>query len=154
MQIIAPVVPELSDFNSFKSRVPLSTRIDLHHLIVCPRRGSLIAGASDDRTLFRRVDSVIAGQARQGLQFDHDGSVHVRLARAQALVMFGKARDALAVFATLEKCDLASANPASSALRWRVRALVRPASMADGRWPSGSEPIAGDVTDGEAVLTW
>ena len=34
---------------------------------------------------------------------------------------------------------------------WRVRALVRPASMAGGRWPSGSEPIAGDVTDGETV---
>ena len=35
---------------------------------------------------------------------------------------------------------------------WHVRALVRPASMADGRWPSGAEPICGDLTDGEALI--
>ncbi len=34
---------------------------------------------------------------------------------------------------------------------WRVRALVRPASMAGGRWPSGAEPCVGDLTDRAAV---
>ncbi len=35
---------------------------------------------------------------------------------------------------------------------WRVRALVRPASMAGGRWPSGAEPFPGDLLDPAAVL--
>lgn len=34
---------------------------------------------------------------------------------------------------------------------WHVRALVRPASMAGGRWPSGAEPVCGDLTDDESV---
>jgi dihydroflavonol-4-reductase len=34
---------------------------------------------------------------------------------------------------------------------WRVRALVRPESMAAGRWPAGAEPVAGDVRDRAAL---
>lgn len=82
-----------------------------------------LAGARRDLELFRRVEAVIVDQARVGLYFDHDGSVHVRLARAQALVMMGRAMDALAVLDTLVKCDLVSSNPSSAVLRWRVRAL-------------------------------
>jgi dihydroflavonol-4-reductase len=34
---------------------------------------------------------------------------------------------------------------------WRVRALVRPASMAERRWPAGAEPVPGDLLDRDAV---
>lgn len=34
---------------------------------------------------------------------------------------------------------------------WSVRALVRPASLGEGRWPSGAEPVPGDVLDRHAV---
>ena len=30
---------------------------------------------------------------------------------------------------------------------WGVRALVRPASLADRRWPAGAEPVEGDLRD-------
>lgn len=35
---------------------------------------------------------------------------------------------------------------------WTVRALVRPASMGDRRWPSEAEPVPGDVLDRTAVV--
>lgn len=34
---------------------------------------------------------------------------------------------------------------------WRVRALVREASMPDARWPAGAEPVPGDLCDARAV---
>ena len=35
---------------------------------------------------------------------------------------------------------------------WSVRALVRPASLADRRWPAGAEPVSGDLLDRRSVL--
>jgi dihydroflavonol-4-reductase len=35
---------------------------------------------------------------------------------------------------------------------WEVRALVRPQSRGDARWPDTSEPVPGDVLDRDAVL--
>lgn len=35
---------------------------------------------------------------------------------------------------------------------WTVRALIRPASMGDRRWPAGAEPIAGELLDPAAII--
>ena len=82
-----------------------------------------LAGVTSDRKLFDRIDRALRARNEDRWKFDHDGSVHVRLARAQALVMLGHPGDAVEVLLALSKCNIVPSNPESSAVRWSVRAL-------------------------------